>query len=219
MKVLATSDLHGQLPAVDACDLLLIGGDICPLSDHSPAGQLHWLDKVFRPWLLSIEAERIVGIAGNHDLVFENDPDAVTDLDLPWTYLQDSETDIEGLRIYGTPWVPSLPFWAFHGGMYGSCGTHFDDIPTGLDILLSHGPTHRYGDRLPDYGYVGSTTMAKRLATLKPRLFVCGHIHEGHGHYRHPHVQSGIYNVAYVDERYEPVHPVVDLSGALTERP
>lgn len=94
MTILATSDLHGQLPTIGPCDLLLIGGDVCPLDDHSQEGQLRWLDQVFRPWLLAIGAKTIIGIAGNHDFIFETRPKAVHELDLPWTYLQDSAVEL-----------------------------------------------------------------------------------------------------------------------------
>lgn len=220
MTVLATSDFHGRLPIITkSCDLLLVGGDVCPMEDHSPAYQLRWLDKVFRSWLETTEAGSIIGVAGNHDFVFEKEPGAVAELELPWSYLQDEMAEVGGLRVYGTPWTPNLPRWAFHGGMDNRCGDHFDQIPHGLDILLSHGPMHGYADKLPEYGYVGCKAMAKRVNKIKPRSFVCGHIHEGAGHYRHPHVEHGVFNVAYLDEHYRPAHKVVDVSFPNAESP
>lgn len=214
-KILATSDFHGQLPAItEPCDLLLIGGDVCPMESHQTDYQLKWLDTAFRAWLETVDAGAIVGIAGNHDFVFEKSPDAVAELELPWSYLQDELTEIEGLRIYGTPWTPNRPSWAFHGGMENRCGTHFDHIPYDVDILLSHGPMHGYADKLQDYGYVGCKAMAEGVWEIKPRSFVCGHIHEGHGHYRHPRVERGVFNVAYLDEYYRPAHEVIDVSFA-----
>ena len=64
--VVAVSDLHGLLPPVPACDLLLLAGDLCPLLDHRPAAQAHWLDTDFRRWLRGVHARQVVFVAGNH---------------------------------------------------------------------------------------------------------------------------------------------------------
>lgn len=213
MKILAIADLHGNLPEIEPCDILLVGGDVCQRVHHGADHQIEWLSSAFYGWLKSVPAKYIVGIAGNHDFAFEKRPEAVASIGLPWVYLQDDLIEIEGLRIYGTPWTPNLPYWAFHGGMNNRCGSHFDHIPDNVDILLSHGPMYLYADQVLDgYRHAGCKAMADYVWKSRPLSFVCGHIHEGYGHYRHPHVEHGVFNVSYVNERYEPVHEAVDVS-------
>ena len=66
MKIVAISDLHGQLPTVPECDLLLIAGDICPVHNHKLFYQDIWLRSVFAAWLRQQRAKRIIGVWGNH---------------------------------------------------------------------------------------------------------------------------------------------------------
>src|SRR2546423_393204 len=90
LRIVAMSDLHGYLPeAVPECDLLLLAGDVAPATNHGIPFQAGWLDQHFRRWLRRLPARKIVGIAGNHDLIFDHEPQRVPH-DLPWTYLQDS---------------------------------------------------------------------------------------------------------------------------------
>jgi Icc-related predicted phosphoesterase len=215
MLIRATSDFHGTLPEIEPCDLLLIGGDVTPNHNHRLDFQLEWLDTRFRDWLARVPATRIVGIAGNHDFIFEQAPHAVDGLGLPWVYLEDEMMWFDGLSIYGTPWVPNLPRWAFYGGPENRVSmTKIEGVPEGVDILLSHGPMHGYGDHVsPMFGDidVGCRNMAEAMPRIKPRAFVCGHIHEGYGHYRHPDIEMGVFNVAYNDERYRPVNAAVQI--------
>ena len=75
MKVVALSDPHGQLPGqVPPCDLLLLAGDLCPVENHGIAFQANWLDRTLRPWLKRVPARKVVGVAGNHDFIFEKAP-------------------------------------------------------------------------------------------------------------------------------------------------
>lgn len=219
MRILATADLHGNLPEIPECDLLLIGGDVCPMYDHHVDVQLQWLDSYFRLWLKNVPARHIIGIAGNHDFVFEQRSASVDALRLPWEYLEGDETSFEDLWIWGLPWVPNLPSWAFYASAM-ALGEAYDKVPKGVDIVLSHGPPRGYGDfTSPMYGsaHVGSRAAKNMLERVKPQAFVCGHIHEGYGHYRHT-CQHGhevdIYNVSFVDEHYTPRYSVpADWTG------
>jgi Icc-related predicted phosphoesterase len=220
--IYAISDLHGQLPAIpEDCSLLLIAGDICPDFERNGAHiqrQAEWLDTMFRAWLSSTTAP-VVACWGNHDFVGEH-PSLVPSL--PWTLLHDTETTTNGVRIYGTPWVPGLPYWAFYARDVG-LQARAEAIPDGLDVLMTHGPPFGYGDLIPtslkqqtkydNYNGVnaGDAWLTAAIERTRPNVTVCGHIHEGRGRY----LTGGdhlLYNVAAVDAVYrlyaQPFTPV-----------
>jgi len=224
VKVVATSDLHGSLPSIPECDLLIIAGDVCPDfirsnrkvglngPDKGEQRQANWLRTTFNPWLAEQPAEQIVGIAGNHDFVFEHRFLLPKGPPLKWVYLQDSLAEIQGLRIYGLPWVPNLPFWAFHARAEALAAA-YEAVPP-CDVLLSHGPPLDYGDKCgPKYGMeglaVGAVEARFAIERCKPMFFINGHIHEGYGEYEHAGCR--ILNVAHNDASYSPVNPPVEV--------
>lgn len=221
MIIQPLSDLHGRLPEIPDCDLLLLAGDICPGSDAD--AQLGWLDTEFRGWLEQLRQRNIiiVGIAGNHDFVFEQLPLEVEDLRLPWTYLQDSGCEIVRLpgravplsmpvTIWGTPWVPNLKNWAF-------CTTErqlsarADLIPDDTDIIISHTPPWGGGSGYekgwdftdPQHGSVhaGDININHAIKRVEPRFVICGHIHEGRGRYGTG--KTAVINASYLDGWYK----------------
>lgn len=216
-RIVAICDQHGHLPEVEPCDLLLLGGDLCPTDDHDVAHQQRWLLGPFREWLAAAPATRIVAIAGNHDFVFQS-PLAATLRDLPWTYLEDETADVLGLRVHGTPWQPWFGGWAFNAprGEPGEpfLAERFALIPDDVDVLLVHGPPRGYGDRTQSGIDAGSTALLAAIERSRPRLCVFGHIHEGAGRWQHG--PSELINATLVDLRYQPVHrpAVVDLPVA-----
>lgn len=110
MKICCVADLHGFFPEIPDCDILLMGGDYCPHSRR----QCFWFQNHFKPYLQSI-ADRgitIVGVAGNHDWGFQREIEAMPRL--PWIYLQDYGCEINGLKIWGSPWQTRYFDWAFN---------------------------------------------------------------------------------------------------------
>ena len=194
--VVAIADLHGFLPDdLPDGDVLVIAGDVCPITDHSLRFQAAWLGEAFYPWMEKLPHAEVVWIAGNHDFVCETDD---------WRpggrgrYLLDSRTEIDGLSFWGTPWVPDLPRWAFHATdeeLAASCAT----IPP-VDVLVSHGPPRGIGDELARGGHAGSAALLARLDAVPPRLCVFGHIHEAHGGWQRNGTELA--NVAHVDITY-----------------
>lgn len=197
MTVLALSDLHGFLPEIPKCDLLLLGGDYCPTRNLEQ--EQRFILGPFKDWLQQISARYIVGIAGNHDFIFQYQPEVARDL--PWIYLQDEVIELEGVKIYGTPWTPTFYDWAFMQSEPELTKT-FASIPEGLDILLSHGPPYRMQDKNMGKIHCGSFALWDQVKTVKPDNVVFGHIHESHGIKDADGIR--FYNVSYVNERYEP---------------
>jgi hypothetical protein len=155
MKIVCVSDLHGLLPEVPSCDLLLIGGDICPAYDHTFYFQQVWLRDIFYPWLKKQPAKNKVLVAGNHDFIFQefSKYDWKNFFNHPMMtnkscyYLQDDGVDLDGLKIWGSPW--QLPFydWAFNLPE-AELQKKWELIPQDTDIILLHGPPCGYGDRV-----------------------------------------------------------------------
>lgn len=193
MKIIAISDLHGQLPELPECDLVLIAGDICP-SPYFPEikaaiQHAYWLDSDFRPWLQKLRCKQVVGIGGNHDVLFEGKA-LIKSLQLPWVYLQDDGYEFEGMKIWGCPWsVPPVvtggkwPFeWTFACATEKEAAKKASLIPSDTDILVSHAPPFTICD-VTKYGKMsaGSSALLNRVQDLRLKLHVFGHIHEGFG--------------------------------------
>jgi len=200
VRIAATADLHGELPIIPECDLLLICGDICP--DVSLVRQAQWLDNPFRQWLKEIPAQEIVGIAGNHDLIFEQAKDLVPK-GLRWHYLQDSSTELFGFKIYGTPW--QLPFWGAFNLEDNELIQKYQHIPEEIDIFLSHAPPFGIFDEVPtakgSTQHTGSMALRTRVFETKPQLFVCGHIHCDVGIWQ---IEQTLFsNVSLLDDQME----------------
>ena len=112
MRFVCLADLHGYLPVIPPCDVLLVAGDICPTADERPEAQRRWLGSEFAPWLADVPAEVVVGVAGNHDFVGETDAGALRELD--WHYLQDETRRDRGRVVLRLPVDLALPGLGLH---------------------------------------------------------------------------------------------------------
>jgi predicted phosphodiesterase len=193
---------------IPEADLLIHAGDACL------DGNSHEVSEFF-DWFCSLKAKHKVFVAGNHDGLFEKSPDLARSM-VPKgvTYLEDSMTEVEGLRIWGSPWQPEFQNWAFNLPRGPLLKGKWDLIPAGIDILVTHGPPMG----VLDWGFyskanVGCEDLADAVLRVKPRLHVFGHIH---GSYGLKKTESTLFvNAAMCDEGYRPVRdPVVVELGA-----
>ena len=235
MRIVAVSDQHGFLPAVPPCDLLIVAGDICQdFVDGVPAaaapdGQKGWFDSRIRPWLRATPATYKIATWGNHDFCgqscdFSSDAPsraALTDLQIlvdQMTHVPDptAESSRE-LAVWATPWSNLFMDWAFMKDPHDLADV-YGRIPEGVDILISHQPPFGYGDRMytahtGGLEHIGSHELLTAIERVRPRLVICGHIHEARGCYEHQGIP--IFNASVVDEQYRHVHPVTVIDFPL----
>ena len=213
--IVAIADVHGRLPKdMPECDLLLIAGDISPKQCKNYESVNSWLAKRFKPWLAGVPAKHVVGVAGNHDFIFRDHKELVP-RNLRWHYLQDSGIELEGVKIWGTPWSRRYQGWAFEGDEE-ELAQRYAMIPEGTDIILSHCPPRGIGDiclGYPDGGMIGSQALLERVCQVKAKLVIFGHAHTAqHGAIE---IVPGVtgYNVACAGETNIPLYPptVIEL--------
>jgi len=196
IKIVAFSDIHGYLlDNLPEGDIALIAGDICPVhGSHSPTAQYYWLQNKFIPWcyelLNSNKFKHICFCGGNHDFIFETIITNSTQYFIKWPenvhYLFDDMVEIEGVKIYGTPWTPVFCNWAFMA-KEKILHNYFLKIPEKLDILLAHGPVYGYNDTIIQYpertegrdSHLGSKSLLHRIKEVRPKWYIHGHIHSG----------------------------------------
>lgn len=110
------------------------------------------------------------------------DPHAVKAALKNCIYLEDSACEVEGFKIWGSPWQPEFYDWAFNLPIGDRLAAKWDLIPSDTDILITHGPPKHVLDLTTTNVSTGCpdllSTIQKRV---KPKLHVFGHIHESYG--------------------------------------
>jgi len=165
-------------------DVVIHAGDFCR------AGSFAELEVFAALWTALPHAHKVV-VPGNHDWAFARDPARARAL-LPGSHvLIDEGCVIDGATFYGSPWQPEFGGWAFNLPRGEPLREKWALIPAGLDVLVTHSPPHGFGDRLshkpralPD-GRSGCVDLRARVAVVRPRLHVFGHIHEDGGAWEH----------------------------------
>jgi Icc-related predicted phosphoesterase len=164
-----THSLHGQLEMPSQIDVLIHAGDF------SRMGRVEDIVS-FNEWLGTLQAEikhRVV-VLGNHEGGVFRRVDPASMLTNATAVLQSAGVtlhDLGGLRVWGTrfswPMRPDSP-----------CkNPEYTAIPDETDIVIAHGPALGFVD-----GGSGCPELRDALMErVKPKLFVCGHIHNAYG--------------------------------------
>ena len=203
MRLTFLSDTHNKHKSIPKESLL--GGDIIFHSgDLSSRGYVHEVEN-FLAWYSKLDYKYKVFIAGNHDFLFQDDPKKCQEILSRYPdviYLQDSFVEIEGLKIWGSPWQPEFYNWAFNLPRNGpELLEKWRMVPGDCDILLTHGPPFGILDVLSDGKRVGCEVLYEEVTKfINPKIHSFGHIHCGYGY---KNIDGTVYlNSSSLDEDY-----------------
>lgn len=181
MKILAISDTHGfedevKIPDVD---MIVCGGDATNYKDYL-RNQLEF-DKFYN-WWSNLNIKHKVLIAGNHDrsLLKNYNKDKVKECSI---YLEHEYTEVEGLKIFGSPYTLTFGDWFFMMN-HNKLNLAWEVLEKDIDILITHGPPKGILDlaerKYSSYEYCGDSNLLRKIRQVNPKHHIFGHIHDGY---------------------------------------
>lgn len=221
MKIVAISDIHGYIPEnIPECDVLCISGDIVPLEvQRGIEKSSDWVMNIFYPKLLEMSCKHVVMTWGNHDFIGnvlyraghsgEEQTEMLFGTDSKCHILIDESVEIDGVKFYGTPWIPELSGWAFYNTSENLTDM-FRQMPEDIDVLLTHCPPkigtqgvvlQNCWNHMRDFGCIELYNVLCEKKFEKTLHVLSGHIHSGN----HDIEQFGnikYINVSIKDENY-----------------
>ena len=216
MKIVCISDTHTKHKQIPE-DWFPEGDVIVHAGDISSMGYLHEIEE-FCKWYSKMPYPYKILIAGNHDWGFQTKPQEVKEILDSYpeiTYLQDSGTEIRGVKFWGSPWQPEFCDWAFNLKRGPRILERWKQIPEDTRVLITHGPVQGRCDMTLSGEFVGCEMLEMELHTrLNVELHVCGHIHSAHGETHDG--KTHFINAAILNERYQvqykPIVYTIDLN-------
>lgn len=161
MKIVVIGGTNGFEPDIPGGDMLICTGDF-----SSFAGTRGDVER-FNAWLGKLPHRHKIVVPGDRDAWCSYSDRQAREVLSNAVVLIDTGVEIEGLKIYGTPWIPDeISRTEVTGNAFGTMDAYlemkFNYIPEGLDILVTHCP----GD---------NAILAAAVDRAGPRLHVCGH--------------------------------------------
>ena len=182
LKCCHISDTHDTFQDIsmlipEGIDIVFITGDV---SYHGKPEELLRLKEHLKK--IVAKTSHVIMIAGNHEKGCEADSLSwiKTMKEIGVKLLMKEAIEVEGYKIYGSPWTPYFGGWAYN--YHRIAGKYmWQDIPDDTEILLTHGPMYGILDAIhgENVGCKDLLDKVSSLSFLKYHLF--GHIHETHG--------------------------------------
>ncbi|KAI2607936.1 Metallo-dependent phosphatase [Hypoxylon sp. NC1633] len=89
-------------------------------------------------------------------------------------------------NVFGSPYVPECSKWAFQYSRStlskdAAAENLWKDIPLDTDILVTHGPARTHRDETRHGEAAGCESLRQAMWRVRPRIALCGHVHEARG--------------------------------------
>ena len=206
MKILFISDTHGFNKDFDKqqfidVDMVIHAGDAT--NSSSPAlNHNEMLD--FIDWYSYLPVKHKLFIAGNHDVaVFFKHYTRAEIEGKGIVYLEHESIEIEGIKIFGSPYTPTYGNWAFMKKRE-KLQKYWDIIPKNTDILVTHGPPMYMLDLTDEQATgntvnVGCKSLYNWVRHNEPKYHVYGHIHNNLNFYNSGTLKVNGINTTFIN--------------------
>lgn len=182
MKIWHISDthtFHDLLQIPEGIDMVIFSGDCSnPMDPYNNEPEV----RRFLSWYSLLPIKYKIFVAGNHDSSIEKGfVDRETFDNCGVIYLENEGIEIEGFKIWGSPFTPRYGHWAFMKSR-DTIDRLWQNIPDDTDILIVHGPPkgildHSYTPQ-GEYERCGCNALKKQILNrINPKLVCFGHIH------------------------------------------
>lgn len=207
------SDTHRYFPEIkEEGDILIHSGDYSLISKFYKSDLKSLMEEFipFRNYLFKLKSQfkHIIYVPGNHDWLFESFPNIHEEIfENKVICLNNKYQEIENIKFFGCPYTPEFCGWAFMmeepelADMYKS-------LPEKVDIFIGHGPVYGILDQAyPGTSHLGSKALLTAISKLRPKYFICGHIHGGYGISKSG--PTTFINASICNEDYKPLNPPI----------
>lgn len=172
-------------------------------------GDSEWSISELEAWASNLPHENKVVVSGNMDYKLTGQTNGFKNV----TYLQDTGIDINGLKIYGSPWTPKF-VGEFQLADERHAHSVWNKMPTDIDVLITHGPPKGILDVTSRGMSVGDSALFEKVRSIRPRVHCFGHVHESYGTLKYGHT---LFCNAAVFNDHPPI--VVDIPTNKTQSP
>lgn len=188
--------MHDRLPSLSG-DVLIHAGDFYDVAECRDKKL-----KRLNAWFAKQDFKVKLFIPGEHDVPVFASWRTQRNYLSEATLLVDSVYEYEGVRFYGSPWVPNADGYPFsvEGGRIEEA---WSKIPLETDVLITHVPPFGVLDDGPFEQGLGCPILRRKVLEVKPRGHVFGHVHWSSGHQTLG--ATRFLNASYVNElRFNP---------------